>query len=246
MKKITLDIILPVYNEEEDLSSSVETLVFFVTTHLKEYKTTIVIADNASTDKTYEIANAMTKKYAIVSSIHLKEKGRGRAVKKAWLQSTARFVCYMDIDLSSDLRHLPALIHSLSRGYDISIGTRNAAGSLVYGRSALRTITSKMYIILIKLFFFVNFSDAQCGFKAMSSTIARTILPRIRDNEWFFDTELLVLAEKSGIRIYEEPVRWVDNPGSTVRVLKTAFGDLKGLYRLFMTRPWKNLQYDRH
>lgn len=243
MKKITLDIVLPVYNEEKELLQSVETLVSFVTKHMKEYAVKIIVADNASTDATYSIAKEVSKKYAIVSSVHIREKGRGRAVKAVWLHSTAQLVSYMDIDLSSDLKHLPALVHALSRGYDIAIGTRNAKGSLVYGRSILRNFTSKMYIVLIKLFFFVNFSDAQCGFKAISSHAARTLLPYVIDDEWFFDTELLVLAEKSGIRIYEEPVRWVDNPGSTVRVLKTAYGDIKGLYRLFMTRPWKRIQY---
>lgn len=243
MKKITLDIVLPVYNEEKELAESVGTLMSFVSRHMKDYLVQIVIADNASIDATYTIAMQLAQKYPLVSVIHLDQKGRGRAVKKAWLQSRAQFVSYMDIDLSSDLKHLPSLVHALSRGYDIAIGTRNASGSLVYGRSLLRTITSKMYIVLIKLFFFVNFSDAQCGFKAMSSKSASAILPHVLDDEWFFDTELLILAEKSGIRIFEEPVRWVDNPGSTVRVLKTAFGDLEGLYRMFITRPWRRIHY---
>ncbi len=234
---------LPVYNEEKELSDNVETLVSFVGSHMREISTNIIIADNASTDATYAIAKRLSLKYPTVKSVHFGEKGRGRAVKKVWLSSKAQFVSYMDIDLSSDLRHLPPLIHSLSRGYGIAIGTRNAQASLVYGRSLLRTLTSKMYIMLIKLFFFVNFSDAQCGFKAISTNIARRLLPYVEDNEWFFDTELLVIAEKCGIRIYEEPVRWVDNPGSTVKVLKTALGDLKGLYRMFMMRPWKNIPY---
>lgn len=243
MKKSTLDIVLPVYNEAKELSSSVETLVSFVLTHMKEYAVNIVVVDNASTDETFAIAKMLSKRFSIVTSIHLNEKGRGRAVKKAWTTSRAQFVSYMDIDLSSDLKHFPALVHALSRGFDIAIGTRNARESQVYARSLMRTITSKMYIILIHLFFFVHFSDAQCGFKAMTSSLARKILPQVVDDEWFFDTELLILAEKSGIRIYEEPVRWVDNPGSTVRVFKTAFGDLKGLYRMFITRPWKGMHY---
>lgn len=243
MKKITLDIVLPVYNEEKELSDSVTTLVSFVSSQMREISVNIIIADNASTDATYAIAKRLSLKYPFVKSVHFSEKGRGRAVKKVWMSSKAQFVSYMDIDLSSDLRHLPPLVHSLSRGYGIAIGTRNAKSSLVYGRSLLRTLTSKMYIMLIKLFFFVNFSDAQCGFKAISTRIAKRLLPSVEDNEWFFDTELLVIAEKCGIRIYEEPVRWVDNPGSTVRVLKTALGDLKGLYRMFITRPWKNIPY---
>jgi hypothetical protein len=145
----------------------------------------------------------------------------------------------MDVDLSTDLKHFPPLLRSLERGYDIAIGSRNARGARVYGRGMLRSITSKGYIALIKVFFWVHFSDAQCGFKAVTRRIVTELIPRIKDNEWFFDSELLIVGEKMGYRICEEPVTWVDNPGSTVRVLKTAFGDIKGLARLWVTRPWR-------
>jgi glycosyltransferase involved in cell wall biosynthesis len=181
------------------------------------------------------------RKYPSVRVLHLKEKGRGRAVKKAWTESTSDYCAYLDVDLSTDLKHLPGLIRSLQRGYDVAIGTRNAWGSRVYGRSFLRTITSKGYIALIKMFFLVRFSDAQCGFKAVSRRIIDQVVPLVEDTGWFFDTELLLIAEKSGFRIYEEPVTWIDNPGSTVRVMKTAQGDLLGLKRVFLTRPWLKL-----
>ena len=238
-RKTSVTIVIPVYNEEIELSERIETLVGYCKTHIDSFDWEIVIADNASTDRTLEIANTLTKKHARVHSLHLDKKGRGRAVKFAWSKSKADLMAYMDVDLSTDLRHFPPLIQSLERGYDIAIGTRNAAGSRVYGRSFLRTITSKGYIALIKLFFWVRFTDAQCGFKAVTKDVVRTIIPHIQDNAWFFDTELLIFAEKSHLRIYEEPVTWVDNHGSTVRVLKTAQGDLEGLKRLFFTRPWK-------
>jgi hypothetical protein len=152
----------------------------------------------------------------------------------------------MDIDLSTDLTHLPPMLHALERGFDIAIGSRNARGARVFGRSMLRNITSKGYISLIKLFFFVNFTDAQCGFKAVTRRIVTELLPHIKDNDWFFDSELLIVGEKSGFRLYEEPVTWIDNPGSTVRVLKTAMGDLKGLWRLMQSRPWRTLRYGRY
>ena len=145
----------------------------------------------------------------------------------------------MDVDLSTDLKHLPPLVRSLLRGYDIAVGSRNTHGSRVYGRNPLRTITSKGYILIIKSLFWVHFTDAQCGFKAVTRTVVTELLSRIEDNEWFFDSELLIVGEKSRFRIYEEPVSWIDNPGSTVRVLKTAWGDLKGLWRLFVRRPWR-------
>lgn len=240
-KKPTLDIVIPVYNEEAELESHTETLIGFSKQYLTDFSWSITIADNASKDKTLTLAKRLAKKYPVVHAMHLDQKGRGRAVKKAWLETNADIHCYMDVDLSTDLKHLPPLVRSLLRGYDIAIGSRNARTSRVYGRTALRTFTSKMYIALIKLFFFVKFGDAQCGFKAITDEAAKALLPHVEDNAWFFDSELLIIAEKLGYRIFEEPVTWIDNPGSTVRVIKTAQGDLEGLKRLFTTRPWKKL-----
>ena len=239
--KTTLDIVIPVYNEELELADHIAILVSYLRLYLTDFSWTITIADNASTDKTLVIAKTLEQKYKEVKALHIDKKGRGRAVKYAWLQSDSDIHCYMDVDLSTDLKHLPPLVRSLQRGYDIAIGTRNSSTSRVYGRSFLRTFTSKMYIILIKLLFWVKFSDAQCGFKAVTDRCAKTLIPRVADNAWFFDTEFLILAEKLGYRIYDEGVTWIDNPGSTVRVIKTAQGDLEGLWRLFMTRPWIKL-----
>ena len=237
--KVSVNIVIPVYNEEKELAGSVKTLRDFLQEHLTDFSWRITVADNASTDTTLTVAKALAKKYSDVFYVHLPQKGRGRAVKFVWSRDASDIQAYMDVDLSTDLKHFPPLVRSLTRGYDIAIGTRNAWGSRVYGRSLLRTITSKTYIALIKLFFWVHFSDAQCGFKAVTRRIVREVIPKIEDNAWFFDTELLICAEKQGYRIYEEPVTWIDNPGSTVRVLKTAQGDLEGLKRLFFTRPWR-------
>jgi len=240
-KKTKLNIVLPVYNEEEELADHTETLIRYLKSDLKDFSWIITIADNASTDSTFSEAKKLAKKYAEVAVLHMDQKGRGRAVKAAWLGTSADIHCYMDIDLSTDLKHLPGLVRSLIRGYDIAIGTRNAQGSRVYGRSLLRTITSKAYILMIKSIFFVQFSDAQCGFKAITNDAAKKILPLVKDDEWFFDSELLIVAEKLGFRIYEEHVTWIDNPGSTVRVVKTAQGDIEGLLRLFWQRPWRKV-----
>ena len=246
LKKPSLNIVLPVYNEALELSQSVTTLVNFLTTHMGAFRWRVTIADNASTDDTSLIANQLAKQFKTVSCVRLPTKGRGRAVKHVWTHCDDLYVAYMDIDLSSDLKHFPPMVHALQRGYDVAIGSRNAHGARVYGRSILRTFTSKMYIVLIKCFFWVNFSDAQCGFKAVTRQTVDSLVTKVSDNEWFFDTELLILAEKTGRRIYEEPVTWIDNPGSTVRVLKTAMGDLKGLWRMFTTRPWKSISYGNY
>lgn len=244
-KKLTLNVVIPVYNEEQELVANVATLEGFLRDNLAIFAWTITIVDNASTDKTWSIAQNLAQENSRISALHLDKKGRGRAVKYAWQKQKTDLVAYMDIDLSTDLKHFPALAHALTRGYDIAVGSRNASGARVYGRNIIRTVTSKGYITLIKLLFWVHFTDAQCGFKAATRRVVDTLIPHVADNEWFFDTELLILAEKLGYRIYDEPVTWVDNPGSTVRVLHTAQGDLEGLWRLFITRPWRRLAYAR-
>lgn len=245
VKHPSLNVCFPVYNEEKELEESVIALHRFLTGELGDFDWKITIVDNASVDGTYVLAKALASKLKHVRALHLNQKGRGRAVKHAWREHPADTNAYMDVDLSTDLKHFPSLIRSLGRGYDIAIGSRNAHGARVYGRSPLRTLTSKGYILLIKLFFWVHFSDAQCGFKAVTRNVVDELIPQIHDNEWFFDSELLIVGEKSGYRIYEEPVTWIDNPGSTVRVMKTAQGDLKGLWRLLITCPWKGRHYGK-
>ena len=239
VKNLSLNVVIPVYNEENELEESVRTLYRYLSSELGCFDWNITIVDNASIDRTYTLAKTLASKLTRVRALHLDQKGRGKAVKHAWIEHTADVNAYMDVDLSTDLKCFPPLVGSLVRGYDIAIGSRNARGSRVYGRSLLRTITSKTYILLIKLFFLVHFSDAQCGFKAVTKGVVKELVPGIIDDEWFFDSELLIVGEKIGLRIYEEPVSWIDNPGSTVRVMKTAQGDLKGLWRLFITHPWK-------
>lgn len=240
-KRNTVEIVLPIYNEERELEDNIAKLHSFSRKNLSAYDWRITIADNASTDQSYKIAQKLSRMKENVGCVHLKEKGRGRAVKKVWRESKADILIYMDIDLSTDLNNLPPLIDALREDYDIAIGSRLLPKSRVIGRPIKREILSRVYNMLIKIFFQVHFSDAQCGFKGVSRRVVRELLPIIEDNAWFFDSELLIVGDKLGFKIYEEPVHWVDNPGSTVRVLSTVSGDLKGLWRLFIKRPWVKL-----
>lgn len=238
-EKLKIKIVLPVYNEEIELEENTLKLRSYLLNNLSDHDCWIQIADNASTDKTPVIAKRLEDQFANITFYRLEEKGRGRAIKKTWGMGDADIFLYMDIDLSTDLSHLPKLVKALESGFDIAIGSRLLLFSKVVGRTIKREIISRVYNLLIKLIFQTKFSDAQCGFKGITRKAAGKLLPKILDNEWFFDTELLVIAEKSGYKIYEEPVIWTDNPGSTVRVLKTITGDFKGLWRMFMTKPWK-------
>ena len=227
-----VDIVIPVLNEEKALPICLDTLKKFLSTDCP-YPCRIVIADNGSTDRTPEIASCLSEENKEVSWMRIEARGRGRALKQAWLASTADVVAYMDVDLSTDLSSFPDLVRSLDEeNFDLAIGSRLMKGSLVRKRTVKREITSRCYNMIIKSMFLNKFSDAQCGFKAMTTQSARILLPKIQDNGWFFDSELLIVAEKCGFRIKDIPVTWVDDPDSRVNVIKTAKDDIKGLFRL--------------
>ncbi|MCH7697491.1 MAG: glycosyltransferase family 2 protein [Chloroflexi bacterium] len=231
-----LDIILPVYNEEHVLADSVAKLRAYLEENEFRYTWRIVIADNASTDGTLAAGEALSGQFEDVSVIHLPRKGRGRALRKAWLESDADAACFMDIDLSTHLDGLLPLARAvLEEGYDVSTGSRMTKGSQIE-RSIGREITSRGFIFLIKLLFLTGLSDTQCGFKAISRQAARDLIPRIENEEWFFDTELLLLADKGGYRVKDIPIRWIEDTDTRVNVLKTILEDLAGLLRMRLKR----------
>ncbi len=236
-----LDIVLPVYNEAHVLAGSVERLRSYLGQTAFPYSWRIVIADNASTDQTLAVAQGLAGRFDDVAPLHLPQKGRGRALRKAWLESDAEAMCYMDIDLSTDLAALLPLARAvLEEGYDIATGSRMTRGSQIT-RSLRRETTSRGFILLIKLLFLSRLSDTQCGFKSITRQAAHELLPRVENEEWFFDTELLLLAEKGGYRIKDVPVRWVEDPDSRVDIAKTVAEDLRGLARLRFRRvPRRN------
>ena len=226
-----LDVVVPVHNEENDLAPCVRKLH----AHLAQrfpHSFRITIADNASTDGTAAIADALADELGEVRAVHLAEKGRGRALKAVWSTSDATVLAYMDVDLSTDLAALPPLVAALTSGHsDIAIGSRLARGARVV-RGPKREFISRCYNVILRSTLAARFSDAQCGFKAIRADVARGLLPHVEDTGWFFDTELLVLAERTGLRIHEVPVDWVDDPDSRVDIMSTAIADIKGIARL--------------
>lgn len=226
-----VEIVVPVHNEEVALASSVRRLHDHLDVALP-FSWTITIADNASRDGTLQVAAALAADLPGVRVLRLEEKGRGRALRAAWLQSDADVVGYMDVDLSTDLAGVLPLVAPLVSGHsDVSIGTRLARGANVV-RGPKRELISRAYNRLLHVTLAARFSDAQCGFKALRADVARRLLPHVRDDGWFFDTELLVLAQREGLRIHEVPVDWVDDPDSRVDIVSTAMGDLRGIVRL--------------
>jgi len=231
MRVLQVDIVVPVRNEEHDLAPSVRRLVGYLREGFP-FTARVTIADNGSTDGTWAIAARLARELAEVRAVRMEEPGRGRALRAIWSQSDAEVLAYMDVDLSTDLNALLPLVAPLLSGHsDLAIGTRLARGSRVI-RGPKRELISRCYNMLLHACMGVRFSDAQCGFKAIRCEQARALLPLTRDTGWFFDTELLVLAERAGLRIHEIPVDWIDDLDSRVDVVATALADLRGMARL--------------
>ena len=229
----SLDVVIPCLNEERALPISVRRLHNFMSMEFADYDWAIVVADNGSTDGTLAAADALSNEFPQVRYIRLEQRGRGRALRQAWTESAADIVAYMDVDLSTDLAHLPTMVSAIAQGRcEIAIGSRLMPDSQVVGRTLKREITSRGYSLLFRTMFFTSFRDAQCGFKAASRRAASDLAPLVEDNGWFFDSELLILAQKCGYPILEIPVRWTDDPDSRVRIFRTAWEDVKGLLRL--------------
>jgi len=234
-----VDVVVPVYNEQEALPKNIPLLYEFLASEAFAYDWRIVIADNASTDGTRPVAEKLAQELTNVEYLFIPAKGRGRALREAWGRSTMDIVSYMDVDLSTALEAFPALIGAIAdKGYDIAIGSRLARGAQLK-RTLKREVLSRGYNLLIKALFMTRFSDAQCGFKAAKTGVAQRLIPLIEDGSWFFDTELLVIAEKMGFAIAEIPVRWQEDLDTRVQIGKTVWDDIKGLVRLRVSRPWR-------
>ncbi|MFG1710136.1 glycosyltransferase [Nonomuraea sp. M3C6] len=226
-----VEVVVPVHNEQRALRASVTRLHTYLARHFP-YGYRITIADNASIDNTWQIATELAGELPHVKAVHLDEKGRGRALRRVWAASEADVVSYMDVDLSTHLdAFLPLVAPLLSGHSDLAIGTRLARASRVE-RGPKREFVSRSYNLLLRSVMGARFSDAQCGFKAVRTEIAQALLPGVEDEQWFFDTELLLLAERHGLRIHEVPVDWVDDPDSRVDIVRTALDDLRGLARV--------------
>ena len=226
-----VDIVVPVYNEARVLAASIRTLVEFLSGECL-YDWRVVIADNASTDETPAIMWDIARRYTRVQGMRIETKGRGIALKRAWIGSAAAIHAYMDVDLSTDLSALEPLLACVAEGHcDIAIGSRHVPGA-VLRRSAKREVLSRTYNRFLRGLFRTSVTDAQCGFKAVSHRVVTDLMPRVESDGWFFDTELLLLAEQAGYRIAQVPVRWVEGADSRVKVGRTVAEYLHEMWRL--------------
>ena len=236
----SVDVVIPVYNEEACLSRNIEMLYTYLG-KISNFSWKIIIADNASVDETLQIAKKLSAQHKRITYFHLPAKGKGRALRKAFLRSSADLVCCMDADLSTNLRYLRILFEGIACGFDLAVGTRLMQASMTKRRWN-REIISKMYNCMIKCLFFNKFSDAHCGFKVLKTDVAKKLIPLIENNGWFFDAELLLLAEYNNYRIFEVPVEWTEDIKSKVNIPKTVIEDLLGMARLRCTINGKKVK----
>jgi glycosyltransferase involved in cell wall biosynthesis len=230
-----VDVVIPVLNEAHVLARSVATVREFLA-GFPQYQWRVVIIDNGSTDGTDVVAQEVERSNpGLVTFLQLPQRGRGRALRHAWSRSDADVLCYTDVDLSTELDALPKMVKAiLDDGYDVATGSRLMRESRTK-RSFKREAISRCYNLLVKSVLWISFSDAQCGFKAVSREVVAEIVPDVKDESWFFDTELMVLAEKRGYRIKDIPVLWIEDDDSRVKILRTAWDDIKGVVRVRWT-----------
>jgi glycosyltransferase involved in cell wall biosynthesis len=232
---IKIDIVVPAYNEERLLEAGIDKLVTFLRTDFTYKNYNIIIVNNGSTDKTFDIMQRLQRKYKEVTCLNLNQKGRGLALKTAWLASKADILSYMDADLSTGLEATPDLIDSIvNGGYDLAVGSRFLSDSKVKRRFT-RTVLSYAYNLCIKMLCGIRqLPDLQCGFKAINKKVANRIVPKIKNKNWFFDTELLILAQESGFRIKYIPINWIERLESKVKILCAICESIIGIFRLLI------------
>jgi glycosyltransferase involved in cell wall biosynthesis len=225
-----VDVVIPVYNEEKILPQSIGTLVAFLRENVR-LPWRVLITDNASIDRTQEVSHGLSAQYPEVDYIRIPRKGRGGALKQVWLDSPAKYLTYMDVDLSTNLHAFPEMLRKLETGDHIVIGSRLRHDANTT-RSFKREVISRTYNLIVKAFFRTRFTDAQCGFKGIRRETADLLLPHVEDIKWFFDTELLVMAEKSGHRIGEVAVEWIEDLDTRVKLVRTIYDDMMGIFRM--------------
>lgn len=239
-----LVVVLPARNEATIIRSNLERVCAFLARELHE-PWEIIVTVNGSTDATAAIVHDIAMREPRVECLEIPEVGKGHAVLAGWtravqlstLNSPLSILAFMDADLATDLAALPQLIAAIRAGADIAVGSRYAPGARVE-RSALRRIVSRAYRMLLHTMFGLRVSDAPCGFKAVNARVVRDIVPRIRDTQWFFDTELLIRAQRAGMRIVEIPVSWREPRRGTsfAKVLRITAHDLCAMARLVCAR----------
>jgi glycosyltransferase involved in cell wall biosynthesis len=208
--------IIPVFNDRRSLEIAIPQSVEVLSRITGDFE--LIIAEDGSSDGSADLVRQQGQRDPRIHLLHSDERlGRGRALNRAISESRGKIVCYYDVDLATDMRHLPELLSAIRKGADIATGSRLMPGSDIV-RTGGREIASRSYNFLVRLFLGSRIYDHQCGFKAFNKGQIVRILPTIHSNHWFWDTELLVRAQREGCIVREFPVRWRAGKGTTVKL----------------------------
>lgn len=235
MNKPKLLITIPCYNEEIVIEKTTFQLIDYANEHLKDYDWKLLILDNNSKDKTWQIAQSIRDKNPdLIILDQVRTPGRGAALRESWGRHLDFDIySYMDADLATDIKDLAFLISRVKDGSDFVAGSRYIPYSNVK-RSFVRKFLSLIYNILLRLVLHVSFKDAQCGFKAFSKKLVKDLIPKTTDNGWFWDTELMIIASRFGYKVEEVPVTWREVRDelrrSTVSVWSEIWRNLKNIW----------------
>ncbi|MCW3140831.1 MAG: glycosyltransferase family 2 protein [Methanophagales archaeon] len=233
-EEIEISVVLPAHNEAERIEDAVNQTRKALAEFASSFE--IIIAEDGSTDGTAEIASRIEAENSFVKHIHSEERlGRGKALSRAFKLATGEILAYLDVDLSTDMKHLKELINAIKEEhYDFATGSRMLKGSEVK-RSFKRAALSKVFNFLVRKILRSKISDHQCGFKSFRKETLIPLLNEITDEHWFWDTEMLVRAQRNSYKIKEIPVRWEDKGGAGTKV--NAFKDgLTMFYKIIKLR----------
>ena len=228
---MNVTIVIPTYNEELVIGKSLETSVLAFETLLGERSWSILVADNGSTDRTPEIVADFSKECPRVGLFEVGQKGKGLAIRRAWESHDADVYAFMDADLATDLRDVPALIRG-AEDVGLCVGSRFHRDAKVV-RSAFRHVVSHSYRLIARALVDIDAEDLQCGFKAVRKDVADAVLPRLVHDGFFFDTEFLGHAQALGFQMAEVPVRWEEGRDArrktSVKIGATAWDNFQNL-----------------
>lgn len=224
-----VEITIPVLNEEDQLAASITTIDGFLTSH-KFSGVRIILGDNGSTDATCAIAGRLCQTYPWLTYVRIDQRGVGRALKKTWGDSTADIVGCMDLDLATDLEHIPEALAAIEQGADLVYGSRLHERAIVVGRTLKRELVSRCFNFIVRNYLGVAISDAMCGFEFLRRPLYPTLAAAGAVNDgWFFSAEVLIVAEWKGLKLVELPVNWTDSSTSKVRILPLSLEYLKAM-----------------
>jgi glycosyltransferase AglD len=216
MKGPEISVIIPVFNDRISLEKAVPKSLEILSRVTSEFE--LIVAEDGSSDGSGDFVKWYEGRDPRIHLLHSDERlGRGKALNRAIRESKGKIVCYYDVDLATDMQHLPELIDAIRNGADISTGSRLLPGSDIV-RTEGREIASRSYNFLVRIILGSRLFDHQCGFKAFNKDRILQVIPRIQSNHWFWDTELLVRAQRQGYIVREFPVRWRAGRGTTVRM----------------------------